>query len=74
MRSVHFRFEIFDKGKPPVDRDALVILRFAIVDPINIGGSAHARSNMRDLYFKHHSHCYMSPLCCVNERDRQNTQ
>jgi hypothetical protein len=74
MRLGHFPFEIFDKGKSPVDRDPLVILRFAILGPINIGGSAHARSNMRDLYVKHHSHCYMSALCCVNERDRQNSR
>jgi len=34
-----------------------------------MGGSAHARSNMRDLLVKHHSHCYLSPLCCVNARN-----
>jgi hypothetical protein len=74
MRSAHFRFEIFDKGKPPVDRDSLVILRIAILGPINMSGSAHARSNMRDLSVKHHSHRYLSSLCCVNAGVRQNAQ
>jgi hypothetical protein len=74
MRSAHFRFEIFDKGKPPVDRDPLVILRFAILGPINMGGSGHARSNMRDLSVEHHTHCYLSPLCRENARHTQNSQ
>jgi hypothetical protein len=74
MHSAHFRFDIFDKGNPPVDRDPLVILRFAVQGPINMGGSGHACSNMRDLSVKHHSYCYWSLLCCANARDRQNSQ